>query len=531
MLYRLIPSQRIDNIRDWVAEYSFEDGPILHWATSHPEQEDLADFVNNRPSFTGDVLSNVFHKTVRDIIPVFEVEYSDVIKQMNERIKNNTDYIVRSLLQVIDKAVYVAIASESIDKVSAIINDILAVARGDAPHARAAISIVEWLGKMPYSVVVPLGEILDRRSYALGLSWHHGVFRNDLCTSAWLYQCPILGDHVDNISYLLLREKQRLFRRSIDRWSWQLLSEYIRFSPDKVIYKSLVEDRRIEQKTSIGEQISRMGKVSSPEYEQPGWLTTQLFKNYSVIIGKVLVFYDQGDDLETVKTLVDFRYNRNTSEIAFNTGTNGNIKSPVPNIAICTQLFLDRDSDESVNIYDAFGLEFDSINRQDYKYYIKENKQSTKKLVFDVYIRIFKHVFKVAEYLEMNEIVISLVGGKGLAYLYKDEYGEGILHFQRNIWLPAFLQVRVEHPRIKIRFMGAYDSFISSELGEIGEDVGCFPDNMDEVKTKRALFVNNRDSWSFERNEWLHKYIAASVVLSCWQRAYPQKGVRYIALQ
>lgn len=309
------------------------------------------------------------------------------------------------------------------------------------------------------------------------------------------------------------------------------------------------------QKTPAAEIEKRMRLVSgiyNSGYAFPEWSIDLLMKNYKNIMKKVRVFYDQGDALKIVKTLAKERepvniamtrlYDEKQMKAAFgwDTGAYGRIKDPKPNIAIYTPSFLNGDPSKIIHIYNAVGLAFDSQHQPDYRYYVQENKQHTKKLVLDTYSRIFEKIFKATEHLKMKEVVMSLVGGNNFAEKYRDNDGSGIMHFQRNIWLPAFLSIRSKHPRVKVHFMGTSGSFISSELKKIGQDIGFFPANVDRVDTSRTLFINAWDPWSFAGNgnkgdNSLDGYIGrvTNIALSSWPctNTYLQNDNSYVVVK
>jgi len=288
---------------------------------------------------------------------------------------------------------------------------------------------------------------------------------------------------------------------------------------------------------SIKNTMKTLQTIYFPGYEFPTWSIDTFDKNYSKLGKKVKVYYDDSPDIdiETIKIIVSQRepvniamkrfydQDKMKSEFGWKTGYYGEYydkhKTPAPNIAIYCQTPVNN-TKTHVHIINSIGLAFDTVSQPDYKFFIK-NEKNTKYIEQIYQYSIFPKIYQCAKDNKLKTVVMSLVGANNFAHLYQDEKEElsGIDDFQSNVWSKAFFNFINKNKsikNIKTVFMGAENSivlktlekmFTKSQLKSLFKiknnkiiDIGYFPDNIQYIDIKDTLFVNAWDPWSFAGN-------------------------------
>jgi hypothetical protein len=253
----------------------------------------------------------------------------------------------------------------------------------------------------------------------------------------------------------------------------------------------------------------------------PEWTDTRFLTDVDILGKEVVVYYDEGDDLDIVKNLVKIRepcniggnrcFHEKELEKAFGwkVGYYGtywleNKKVP-PNVSVYCRTPVDykKNQDTLIHIINSIGYAFDAEGQVDYQYFILGKKQAE---LQERYYDIFKKVFGCAKEKGLSTIVFSLVGAGNFSTLYENKKGE-LGNFLEEVWCPAFIQaIKDFGDGKKLLFMGSARSEISRLLKKenlVLPDIGYFPDNLGKFKPEElqsVLFVNAWDPLSFAGN-------------------------------
>lgn len=247
---------------------------------------------------------------------------------------------------------------------------------------------------------------------------------------------------------------------------------------------------------------------------------------------KCKVFYNKNDNLEDVKNLVREREPVNICMIRsyykdklndffnFKTGAYGKIykkykifnKLP-PNIIIYTPAKLTKlnKNNNTIHILNVIGLSFDNELQPDYKFFSNFSLNKSINEAIKFYTLLFENIFKIAKYLNMKNIIMSLVGANNYAYnwLYwqRNYKYTGINNFQKYVWIPAWekaLQSKTQNIKIYTMGRGIYGHCAKYFTNNNIDDLGFFPELIKNDKIynnlNKTLFINSWDCWSVPGN-------------------------------
>ena len=235
------------------------------------------------------------------------------------------------------------------------------------------------------------------------------------------------------------------------------------------------------------------------------WSIEAVAKEYHKYMAPTRVFYRANADINTVKLLTNQRepvniamerhYDQGRLEkwFGYRTGAYERVQQPAPNIAIYTftKVLVNEGNQQyhDVHILHVIGLAFDDEDQVDYKHYMALTKIERRKQVVAFYTSMFHTVFQACLYLNLTQLVMSMVGANNFAILYRDDgvtTGDGG-QFQEQIWRPTWETVASGYKQVKVSFMGVP-----------GKDACMFPACV--LVKPDALFVNAWDCWSIVGN-------------------------------
>lgn len=246
----------------------------------------------------------------------------------------------------------------------------------------------------------------------------------------------------------------------------------------------------------------------------PSWALKCYQKNYCKYSPSVKVYYDENSNVEVVKSLVTMRepvniemkrlYDEGKMERYFGWktgyyGTHYSLHgSPAPNVAIycLTPVQTGDNSFLDAHILNATGLAFDSPDQPDYKYYIRDGRQTQVPLVYE---RLFTKIFVCAKEMGLDHVVMSLVGANNFAKLYRDTGGKGPAYFQETVWVPVLKRVMKRFRQCTVSLMGGSQSRAQQLMVKV-PNLGDFPRCVRNVAHTKTLFVNAWDPWSIVGN-------------------------------
>lgn len=290
----------------------------------------------------------------------------------------------------------------------------------------------------------------------------------------------------------------------------------------KTTSRGLWHNKGTKNLKTIFQRIKTLQNVYMRDYRFPDWNTKQ--NNFDMVYPKyakqVRVYHKPHPAMEqnTLEKTVLFRepcniemkryYNLQKMEQNFGwkVGYYGKYyekyKVLAPNFGIycVTPIMYKGKLNKFIHLYNAIGYAFDSKKQPDYHYFIVKKNQ---KDLLRRYQEIFELIIQCARDKKLNTIVMSAVGAFNFASMYKDKQGQGINHFQRVVWVPAFLNALRHVGDINVKFMGIKNSEIEAQLTSNGfsvQDIGYFPDNVTQVNLNKTLFVNAWDPWSLVGN-------------------------------
>ena len=282
------------------------------------------------------------------------------------------------------------------------------------------------------------------------------------------------------------------------------------------------QTKTIQQKTATEQDdIQRNNRQLSSCYNNgfrpPRWSETPMTncENYKLC----RVFYNKQDiiedNIEDIEKLVYHRepvniamsryYNQAglNEKFSYKEGIYHKIKASEttgptpPNFMVYTPSRVKGYDDQLVHILNVIGLAFDSKEQHDYKEY--EKISWNKKKARHFYETLFINIFKVAKNLKKKNIVMSMVGANNFASKWEGKSGN-IDRFQIDIWLVAWEKaIKNENCKgLKIKFMGAGNSYI--DLTKKYENLGFFPQLLDQIDINDTILINAWDCWSVPGN-------------------------------
>lgn len=200
----------------------------------------------------------------------------------------------------------------------------------------------------------------------------------------------------------------------------------------------------------IKSNAQKLYQVYKPGYRLPIWTLNYIVEHpeeYKSLAAKSTVFYDNSDSLQVVHKITTEReptniegeslYNKQTMENSFGWAVgaynrffnkSGGSTLP-PNIGIYCKVIFDLTSSKSSNqgfpssttmlhVYNAIGYAFDSSHQVDYRYFVAGNRTNQ---ITGAYQKMFRKIFKCAEYIGVKTICIPLIGLASFASLYPDK--------------------------------------------------------------------------------------------------------------
>lgn len=264
--------------------------------------------------------------------------------------------------------------------------------------------------------------------------------------------------------------------------------------------------------------------VYDSKYVFPDWAIEVVTEKYDKLMKNAVVYYDKSDNTEDVKQLamqrepVNIKMSRagfNVSKLQKYFGFTQSYyqefwekrKKLAPNIAVYTPAFVKHKGKHfpfyaHVHVLNSVGYALDSTDQPDWQYFFGQKHQNRTKQLIDAYVKVFQKMVACAKALDLQQIAVSLVGACNLAVLYEgNRQQEGIDAFQKDVWVPAFQQVKDANPSIFWAFIGASQSKAFELISQNYEnvlDLGNFPDAVNhewvnlELRRwkKQTLFVN-----------------------------------------
>ena len=281
--------------------------------------------------------------------------------------------------------------------------------------------------------------------------------------------------------------------------------------------------------------ITKFSECYNQGFEPPPWSKTvapQFMKDCKV-------FYNSGENIEDIKKLAQLREPVNIAEFGpehcrqydqdklyghfgYRKGYYGDcpksIKEEIlcpPNILVYTPTPVTDQPDYSnmatgvnymgkIHILNAYGLAFDAPHQKDYQLYHDLEEQDCISKVTAFYENLFTNIFKVAERLNMETVVMTFVGAGffSQSWWISDDVYRGAPHLQQGIWVPTLARVKEQYSDIKLLCMGTGGQ-VAEQLGTT--DIGYFPSpalatliSMGELD--KTLLINAWDCWSSPGN-------------------------------
>ena len=271
--------------------------------------------------------------------------------------------------------------------------------------------------------------------------------------------------------------------------------------------------KTLTEKDDICRNNQKLSSCYNCGYAPPSWSETPMTncKNYKLC----RVFYNKGDELTDIEKLVYYRepvniamyrkYNQTELNRTFDYKkgiydkiTKSEVTGPTPpNIMVYTPSRVQGYHNKLVHILNVIGLAFDSEKQHDYQKY--EKIDWNKDVAIHFYETLFVNIFKVAKNLKKKNIVMSLVGANNFAYMWEGKRGN-IDRFQKKIWFEAWKKA-IEDDNCKgldIKFMGGDNSHI--DIMKKYENVGFFPQLLEEIDIDNTILINAWDCWSVPGN-------------------------------
>ena len=358
--------------------------------------------------------------------------------------------------------------------------------------------------------------------------------------------------------------KRTMFRKgrkiNIETTEDENESESDESKTDEAIKYNMIEheeDKQLEDKMKKLYNIYENDTFEN--YAFPDWAIDKVLEHKDDLMKNVRVYYDKGADLKVVKKLVKERepvniatdlppqhYNKEKlkKEFGWEEGYYNTYykackeKKLAPNIAVYTPAyfspFLDGAHPDKITDYvkdglflhiiNCVGYAFDHEDQVDYKYFFPKGKKwdNVKPLLIQRYKNIFNKIFKCAEDLGLDFIVMSFIGGGAFCELIPTgpHGADSTVIFIRDVFAPAFFYC-LENSTLKssavIKFMGItnpktrqiFNDHIqdhdSNSNTYIIEPIGLFPDIFNDQQWNQAdldkiLFVNAWDPLSLPGN-------------------------------
>ena len=309
-------------------------------------------------------------------------------------------------------------------------------------------------------------------------------------------------------------------RAEINKCYVQITKKYGHMKYDTFL--RLMDVKKIITSLSNINRIPIIRDIYYEGYRFPAW-TYQAIENRPELKPLVTVYYDSDDNLSTVRKLcierepVDivsmrkrqrhYSQDRLEHEFGWRIGLYPRIwkkeKKLGPNFAIyCKTPVIASDGTKypDAHIINSIGAALDINSGPDYKYFIEQPSYDDRlKKLTNFYQQVFHFIFQCADEKRLSTVCMSLVGGGYFA----GEYPGGKGPLQDEIWIPAFIATHRQYPDTHVVFMGAHYDFLQ-RLYKYGgtkyNDIGLWPELLNDIDTKDTLIVNAWDPFSFVGN-------------------------------
>ena len=308
---------------------------------------------------------------------------------------------------------------------------------------------------------------------------------------------------------------------------------YVKLKDGSKGYISISEDG--PQPDEVNIRINLLRSMYQKLHMFPDWVAEAVSKDIPGLMKPVRVYYPHDCPTSTAELLFSQReptnffgksyFHTDKLKKTFGWRRGGYSDMSVgpslpPNIGVYTPALVDITGEgkptTKIHIFNSIGIAMDSSDQSDYNaIMILPETQRTTTLV-DIYFGIFIKIFQCAHDLKLSTIIMSLVGvnlairypGSNGDIAYEDEDEESIDAFQIEVWVPSFIAayrfcVKKNNSEPSILFMGADGSTALKKMAQDGlvfEDIGRFPENVNDVDIDVSLFVNAWDPLSVPGN-------------------------------